>query len=424
MDFALLGVDADSLALARAAVRLGHRLTMAAEVTAAESVVRELAPAAHLAPEWESLSGGIVPAIIVAGGDGEARARQLGKLAAEQIALLIVHPAHSSLLFHFELEMIRRDSGSVLLPYAPALWHPAVDHLAARLAAGDFGELRQLVCERRLTQPTPAAVLREFSVDALWLSRLIGDVAKVGAIRSVESAAAKAADATFGVQLMGSAGSLAHWCVLPAESSGPRQVSLLTTRGQWMLHTPADGGSWTVSGPALGPPQEIAGDPAERAVREFFRRGEAGRTAEQDVPRDVAGAADELVHDLRTEPIGWHHAVRSAELTDAVERSLRRGRVIELKLEEQSEEGNFKGVMTALGCGLLLLAPVVLVVFAIVDRAGLRFGRTWPWVFVLLLGAFLALQILRWLVPRRESPSAAQAAAHPDDVESHPAGKT
>jgi hypothetical protein len=51
----------------------------------------------------------------------------------------------------------------------------------------------------------------------------------------------------------------------------------------------------------------------------------------------------------------WPDLVRVYEMLDAVRRSLRRGRTIELHFEETSERSRFKTQMTAVGCGVLTL---------------------------------------------------------------------
>src|SRR5581483_9060773 len=44
----------------------------------------------------------------------------------------------------------------------------------------------------------------------------------------------------------------------------------------------------------------------------------------------------------RTQP-GWLDAARDMELADAIERSVRKGRTIDLHYEEHTEQGTFKG---------------------------------------------------------------------------------
>ncbi|RMG38641.1 MAG: hypothetical protein D6725_06800 [Planctomycetota bacterium] len=57
----------------------------------------------------------------------------------------------------------------------------------------------------------------------------------------------------------------------------------------------------------------------------------------------------------------WQHAVRAFEVAWAAERSLRRGRAVELHFDTASERSQFKSQMTAVGCSLLFLTLVLLV---------------------------------------------------------------
>jgi hypothetical protein len=91
------------------------------------------------------------------------------------------------------------------------------------------------------------------------------------------------------------------------------------------------------------------------------------------------------------QPLGWLDGTRCLELFEATRRSSKRRKVVPLVYEESTEAENFKGTMTALGCGLLL---VVMVLFFATPFV--------PWVkyaVLPLLVLFLALQLLRWIVP-------------------------
>src|SRR6185503_18285975 len=58
--------------------------------------------------------------------------------------------------------------------------------------------------------------------------------------------------------------------------------------------------------------------------------------------------------DARYDPNSWLAACRDQEAAEAVDRSLARGRTIELFNEEHTEEEAFKGVMAMGGCLLLV----------------------------------------------------------------------
>jgi myo-inositol 2-dehydrogenase/D-chiro-inositol 1-dehydrogenase len=104
---------------------------------------------------------------------------------------------------------------------------------------------------------------------------------------------------------------------------------------------------------------------------------------------------------------------RAMELSEAVVRSLRRGRTIDLHYEAISEEASFKSIMTSTGCmillGILLLLPVAL--------AGPALGLNWTvylaWLIPPVLVAFAVLQVLRYGI-RGERPQEADRRAGED----------
>jgi hypothetical protein len=104
----------------------------------------------------------------------------------------------------------------------------------------------------------------------------------------------------------------------------------------------------------------------------------------------------------------WLDACRDQEAAETVDRSLLRGRTIELYGEEHTEADSFKGVMSMGGCLVLLLVLGVTFMAALAE--GLRLPlRDWPivrmWPICLLVpaGIFLLMQLLQLAVKRNES---------------------
>jgi hypothetical protein len=96
----------------------------------------------------------------------------------------------------------------------------------------------------------------------------------------------------------------------------------------------------------------------------------------------------------------WQDACRDVEIAATVERSLARGRTIELYDEEISEEATFKGMMAVGGCGVLLLGLLGLIVAATLDGLQLSFRhhllwRLWPVYLLFPIVVFLGLQLLK-----------------------------
>jgi hypothetical protein len=110
----------------------------------------------------------------------------------------------------------------------------------------------------------------------------------------------------------------------------------------------------------------------------------------------------------------WLDVCTDLDLRETAERSLRRKRTIEVRQDDRSEESAFKGVMSAVGCSLLMLALVILLSAAVIEGFRMPFAdppvatgtaaeslplwiRLWP-VYPLL--AFLSMQLLL-IVARR-----------------------
>ena len=133
MKFALLGIDADSLELAQTIVASGeHELSCACDVAVAEGPLRALAPRLQIVEFWESLlASESAEAVIVShGANSDERAEQLRKLVQAGVPLILTHPIDDSMLICYELDMIRRETGCVMVPYIANRWHAGVQRLA------------------------------------------------------------------------------------------------------------------------------------------------------------------------------------------------------------------------------------------------------------------------------------------------------
>jgi hypothetical protein len=98
----------------------------------------------------------------------------------------------------------------------------------------------------------------------------------------------------------------------------------------------------------------------------------------------------------------WHSALHAMELTDSIEISLRRGRMIDVHHQQLTEHLAFKGTMAAAGCGLLFfLVPLFVAVAWIAGRLGVPIGQFVPHIVGLLLALFLAMQFLPKLIYSR-----------------------
>ncbi len=104
------------------------------------------------------------------------------------------------------------------------------------------------------------------------------------------------------------------------------------------------------------------------------------------------------------------------ELADTIEISLRRGRMIDVHHQQLTEELAFKGMMSAAGCGVLLvLPPLLLLVGWLAELIGLPVAHYWPHGLLALLATFLLVQLLPKLL-LRASADKGPAVKGPDEL--------
>ncbi|HEY2839093.1 MAG TPA: hypothetical protein VGJ26_08095, partial [Pirellulales bacterium] len=219
MRFAFLGSDSQTLAIAQyVAARRDHDLAWACEVGSAVAELRAWAPEMKIAPHWEILVGGAeADVVVVARGDNDdERAEQLRKLVQGATPLLISQPVDSSMLVYYELDMIRRETGCVMIPCAADRWRPGLARLQAILrrdAGSDIGEISQLVFDRTLADRSRRAVETQFARDSAVVRALCGDLTSVSAMGPPGDMTTVYAN--LGVQLAGPGGRLVRWSVGP-----------------------------------------------------------------------------------------------------------------------------------------------------------------------------------------------------------------
>jgi hypothetical protein len=194
---------------------------------------------------------------------------------------------------------------------------------------------------------------------------------------------------SLGVQMSGPSGVAARWSVIGGSTGEGCQISVLGTAGRAMIQEQAAENPWTMTAGTGGNPElQTFSDwnPAVEALSSLHRaiRG-------QHVDAD------------------WVDAARAVELAETIDRSLQKGRTIELYYEDYTEAGTFKGTMASLGCGLLLLGLFLMGAVGIIEQIfGVASTRFWPYLLAGLLGGFLLLQLLLFVSPRREPAAVAE----------------
>jgi len=411
MQLALLGLDDQTLAIAREAIAGGrHRIEAVCDLSS-EQLATLAADGVNL-PEptpWETLltdtQAKIDAVVAAAATEQEQRAEQLILLAQAGVPLLVAHPVVDSMLVCYRLEMVREEMQGVLIAYLPSRWHPLVERTAELIRGGirrggsagagagsPVGLFDHASFERWAVERDQTATLAHFARDVALIRRTCGDVTRIGALGSADEPTAYA---NLAVQLAGAAAVPTRWSIGPVDEQPGGRLTLFGQRGRVVLQLPDDA-PWQLDirpTDALQP--ESLSIPDWNAPAAALKKLEDAIRKRGDVAADHATAAED-----------WHDAARSVELAETVVRSLARGRTIEVQHEELSEAGTFKSLMTALGCGLLLVAVFVFILL----------GPLWgPRVLLFVLGLFLVLQLLLAVATRgskRESGRGDECTPH------------
>ncbi len=341
---------------------------------------------------WEQFLDAASCDAVLVGGQGHAAA--VRTLVQVGRPLVLSQPVELSMLWAWELEMIRQDVGGVVVPILPARLHPFIAELrqvveGSMAGGGDLGTLETVELDRRLPDRRRESVLENLSRDADLVRVIVGEPEKL-------SAFGVAADAvTWNSLTVGFSGPTlipVRWQV-SAGAEAALGITLRGSSGAVSVTIPDDQGqSWTwVDG---------RNDRAEPV------RWDAGQAILDVLERALGHPPAAEPDDNTVSPAAWADAARGIELAETVPRSLARGRAIDLHREEFSELGTFRGTMASLGCGLILAALLLVIAAAILGGVakaigwefGERVAAAWPFVAIVVLAGFLLLQLLPTLV--------------------------
>jgi myo-inositol 2-dehydrogenase/D-chiro-inositol 1-dehydrogenase len=398
MNLGLLGFDPSTATVAAAAIRGGDRIAVACDVPA--GVVPPVASPRSV--PWEDLLDPVTcDAILVAASDwNDARADIVRKLVQAGRTLVLSQPLDLSMLFAYELDMIRHDSGATLLPILPDRLHPFMARLRnwieIRLPSAGIETIN---LEHRLVDRSKGDVLRAFCRDSDLIRVLAGAPTRLSTLGAPEG---DAAWSTLAVGLTCPSRPPVRWQVVRADEPG-LTITVVATDGAVRVEIPAE--------------DALAG--ARKSANDGWRW--IGPEGTESSPFDRGGAILGVLRDALNgrgddrDPTAasWDDAARGVELAETVPRSLAKGRGIDLHQEEFTEIGTFKGTMASLGCGIVLLALAVIVgatlLGGIARQTGWEFGERlaglWPMVVLVAMGIFLLLQFLPALIAPASSPS-------------------
>ena len=390
----LLGTDAQIAAVVAAARQAGDTIVVGYDLPSPDESAAGLLADITRKDSWQPLLDDRTCDAVLVGADdwsGE-RADAVRGLVQAGRTLLLGQPLALSMLWAYELDMIRGDSRATLIPFLPDRLHPFIARLKEQVelavAKGhSLGPIETITLERRMPDRSRETVLRQLARDVDLVRVLGGDPQRLGTLGGTPDTAWP----TLAVEFTGSAQPPVRWSVVRGDQP-TLLVTLVQERGSTSITIPAGDSVWGWDGPTSAPPP----------IRAPFDRG--GVMLER--LRDACGRATGTAQQAALPPADWADAARAIELTETVPRSLAKGRAIDLHQEEFSEIGTFKGTMASLGCGIVLAALFVLILAALVGgiakEAGWAFGEriagAWPGFVLAALVLFLVLQVLPLLV--------------------------
>lgn len=380
MKFALINADAESLTLLRTLVAGGHELMLVADPGDQKSALHVLAPEARFVEGWEdALACGADAVVVGRSGEEAARLDRLRLLIQERVPTIFVHPQSASALAYYELDMHRQATNSPLVPYDVTRHHPAL----ARLS--ELGTIEEAIVERRAARRSRWEMLDLFVRDVGAIRRCTGACERVSAVGSLPT---DAGDGRLGVQMTTDAATIVRWSIGSSGGVDDARWRFTASDASAVIDAPADG-RWTLQLTRDG-----------RTETTHYEANAALQSAADAVLAAIAEPQEKLAPQSL-----WREALADLELVEAVERSVRKGRTVELFHEEASEQGTFKGVMAAGGCLLLMLAIGLAITATIFGRFRLVIANAWPYALLSVLSIFLLLQLFRFVFPPVADPN-------------------
>lgn len=403
MRFAILNPDADAVSFAEALLGDGgHELLsyFTTEPTKADTL-QSLAPGAKRIDEWEGVLAGTAQAVVVGtAATPEQLFEQLRRLVLENVPFAFVHPFGLASLEYHELDMNRQATKTAIVPYEPTRHHPAVDALVSLAGPEGIGRVEQIVVERQAKLRTRAASLRHFVRDIGMSRRIAGQCDKVSALGRFGDDPAGSKQS--GSAQAGSAPAVGNTAPV-ASDGGHLGIQITTTDGvliRWSIGPIVDGaGAKTTLVGSLG--SAVVTMPESETWVLQIRRADVVETElfDEDGTKKSASAITAAIES--NDDSLWREALADLELVEAVERSMRKGRTVELFHEEASEQGTFHGMMAAGGCALMCLAIGLAIVATVFGRFRFVIANYWPYALLFALGFFLLLQLLKLVFPTK-----------------------
>jgi predicted dehydrogenase len=365
MQFILIGDHRDGLSVARALLATGrYRLAVYAGPDAGADALAGVF-GRRVAELEEALAVPGLELAVVADALPH-RAAVLRRALQSDLHVLCVHPVDIDPAAAYEATMIQNDTRKVLVPMLVDRFTPGLVRVQTMLANSELGALEGVEYDRCLP---PGAEWPENPLLTLWdgLRYLLGELADVSAFVAQRETLKPWDPVTLSGQF--ETGTMFQIKVAPEIHDRLRiRGKLGHVEVQW--------------------PNGWAG---EAIVNYRSKRGEGTETVAPQAPWPLLIQAFEQRLAWQSVAPGWADEVRALEILDAVQESVERRRVIPLIYQKHTEAVGFKGVMAAVGCGMIWMILLLML------------ASPWlPWVVYLvplLLGAFLLMQIFRLALP-------------------------
>lgn len=315
---------------------------------------------------------------VVVGGTPSQRSAWVGRAVELGLHVLCLHPPGPTADPYYQLALLPDGRAAHVVPALPHRLHPAVAKLKQSITEGVVGTRIAMTYE--LICGAECRLLEEVLPVVLDTARfLLGEVESVTATGSERPGDSGMLDRLV-VHLRTASGRTGEYR-LARTLGGQTPAGRLTVEGErgrltWEHGLELDGPSvlWHVD--EVG---QVNSDALETwSWRQALLETSAGPSS---------GAASRLC---------LQDGMRAMELSEAAERSLRRGRTVDMHYDEISELGSFKAVMTSLGCGLVVLVLCLYVLSLVMKALDIPGAGLIAWSVLPLLGFFALLQLLRF----------------------------
>jgi myo-inositol 2-dehydrogenase/D-chiro-inositol 1-dehydrogenase len=320
--------------------------------------------------------------LVIVGGPVDARGEALRRAAAEGLAIICLHPPGLDSEAYYQVALSRSETGAVVVPYLPLRLHPGVASLRMAMSTGELGALRSIRHEYSADSSAGDLARSEFPRAVDVVRSLVGEIE---ALTASGDPPGERPDTELVVQLRAPAGRRAEVRISVATRSEPPRLTLSGSNGSLTLEYDPR---------FLFPARLIrsAGASTHDRIDEL-----ESWDAHEAIIETVLSRLNQRDEDRRpSQGPTLQDGTRAMELSEAVVRSLRRGRTIDLHYESISEESSFKSIMTSTGCMILLGALLILPLALAGPALGVNGTIYIAYIIPPLLIAFAAIQILRF----------------------------